>query len=333
MNDMKEWGTFKDSLRAPVHRWFTYPAGFSFKAVEASIASHGIRAGQTIYDPFMGSATTNLVAKSNAINSYGVEAHPFVYRIAVAKMNWDVKRKDVESALQKITSEAFSGRTHRNGQLSTYPELIHKCYPESTLYDLHNLREAILTVKTTAKTRELLRVALVAVLRTVSSAATGWPYIAPKKLKTTSSSKDPIQEYSRAVMSMISDLEVIASNARPGYQECSHTLINGDSRSTAGKISDREIDHIFTSPPYLNNFDYADRTRLEMYFFGDARTWGDISSSVRTKLITSATTQINRSDKRYLLDAELAAVAPKPHAELVEIIDQAPKAGKRVTTC
>ena len=27
--DASEWGTFKDSLRAPVHRWFTYPAGFA----------------------------------------------------------------------------------------------------------------------------------------------------------------------------------------------------------------------------------------------------------------------------------------------------------------
>ena len=32
-----EWGTFKDSLRAPVHNWFTYPAGFSYKAVERSL--------------------------------------------------------------------------------------------------------------------------------------------------------------------------------------------------------------------------------------------------------------------------------------------------------
>ncbi len=27
----EELGTFKDSLRAPIHRWFTYPAGFSYK--------------------------------------------------------------------------------------------------------------------------------------------------------------------------------------------------------------------------------------------------------------------------------------------------------------
>ena len=88
-----EWGTFKDSLRAPVHRWFTYPAGFSFKAVEHSIERFGVAPGQTIYDPFMGSGTTNVTAKTLGLNSIGVEAHPFVFRIARAKLNWDIELK------------------------------------------------------------------------------------------------------------------------------------------------------------------------------------------------------------------------------------------------
>ena len=32
-----EYGSFKDSLRAPIHRWFTYPAGYSYKFVESEI--------------------------------------------------------------------------------------------------------------------------------------------------------------------------------------------------------------------------------------------------------------------------------------------------------
>lgn len=30
-------GTFQDSLRAPIHRWFKYPAGYSYKLVEMPI--------------------------------------------------------------------------------------------------------------------------------------------------------------------------------------------------------------------------------------------------------------------------------------------------------
>ncbi len=80
--DIKEWGTFKDSLRAPVFNWFTYPAGFSYKAVRYSISEENLEPGSIIYDPFMGSGTTNLAAKTMGFNSVGVEAHPFVYPIA-----------------------------------------------------------------------------------------------------------------------------------------------------------------------------------------------------------------------------------------------------------
>src|SRR5579885_730646 len=55
-------GTFQDSLRAPVHRWFTYPAGFSFKAVEEALRLYRIVPGMTVYDPFTGTGTTNIVA-------------------------------------------------------------------------------------------------------------------------------------------------------------------------------------------------------------------------------------------------------------------------------
>jgi DNA modification methylase len=102
----KEWGTFKDSLRAPIHNWFTYPAGFSYKAVEASLAAHNITEGQVVYDPFMGSGTTNLAAKKLGISSYGVEAHPFVFRIARTKLNWELNQDgkivSVDESLQKI---------------------------------------------------------------------------------------------------------------------------------------------------------------------------------------------------------------------------------------
>jgi DNA modification methylase len=85
--EISEWGTFRDSLKVPVHSWFTYPAGFSYKAVEHSINQQNLQQGiSKIYDPFMGSGTTNLVAKSLGFNSAGVEAHPFVFDITQTKI-------------------------------------------------------------------------------------------------------------------------------------------------------------------------------------------------------------------------------------------------------
>jgi hypothetical protein len=47
-------GTFQDNLRAPIHRWFKYPAGFSYKLVEALIENYKLNAASWLLDPFVG---------------------------------------------------------------------------------------------------------------------------------------------------------------------------------------------------------------------------------------------------------------------------------------
>jgi DNA modification methylase len=319
-----EWGTFKDSLRAPVHRWFTYPAGFSYKAVEHSIERFNIVRGNTIYDPFMGSGTTNLVAKTLGINSIGTEAHPFVYRIARAKLNWDIDEKAVrefskiaETQLEK-KSKALQGKKLR----SEFPELILKCYGEKTIYDLWALRELANEYLSEDSAKEFFFVVITALLRSVSVAATGWPYIAPNKKKLTSIDKDVLTEFLRLTHQMFGDIQAIKVWASGRHQSTTHHLINGDSRNMQEFIEDLSVDHVFTSPPYLNNFDYADRTRLELYFWGEAKSWGEISEKIRTQLMTSATTQINRSDTRYEILSDFRKDCPGVTSFIEESVDK-----------
>ena len=66
-----EYGSFRDSLRAPIHRWFAYPAGYSYKFVDAKMRQYGLNGGSTIADPFLGTGTTSVVAKMNGVNSVG----------------------------------------------------------------------------------------------------------------------------------------------------------------------------------------------------------------------------------------------------------------------
>lgn len=314
--EVQDWGTFKDSLRAPIHNWFTYPAGFSYKAVESSLRRYEITPGQVIYDPFMGSGTTNLVAKKLGINSYGVEAHPFVFRIAKTKMNWDINRDELAHALRQIEAQvkdfrqSFNGTDSRSFLGNEFPELVLKCYEDNTLLDLLFIRNAILQGDFSGGLKDLLFVGLTSILRQVSTAATGWPYIAPNKQKTTSINKNAVYEFSRQMRKMASDIEATVEEANPNFSDSYHHIYNADSRYTQKLIPSACIDHVFTSPPYLNNFDYADRTRLELYFWGEAKNWGDISETIRTKLITSATTQISRDDPRYHLSTDLQAACP-----------------------
>jgi DNA modification methylase len=259
----------------------------------------------------MGSGTTNLVAKGLGFNSAGVEAHPFVYDITRSKMYWGLAFDEVEAfiaEIPKVIGVLPSEEAMSKSNEEVFPELIIKCFLPDALYAMRLIRDQIKTnTKYAAETRRFLSTALICTLRDISIAATGWPYIAPNKIKITSMSKNAVVTYVKRVEKMANDLKIIASQA--STIKTDHNLILGSSTKT--DIQSESVDHIFTSPPYLNNFDYADRTRLEMYFMGEADTWGDISSKIRTKLMTSATTQISRNDAKYILNPEIGKTSPE----------------------
>lgn len=203
-----------------------------------------------------------------------------------------------------------------------------------TLYELYLIRECIKLLKIHDSEKLLLNVALICVLRKISIAATGWPYIAPNKIKVTSFSKKGFETYADFVHMMCADLQT----KELFINDSSHHIYLGDSRCTEGLIESESINHIFTSPPYLNNFDYADRTRLEMYFMGNAKNWSDICQIVRTKLITSATTQINRADEKYRFTEDFIKDNQNEYNFLSSVVQKLSelrltKGGKKVTIC
>jgi DNA modification methylase len=64
-------------------------------------------------------------------------------------------------------------------------------------------------------------------------------------------------------------------------------------------IPDDSIDLVITSPPYPNNYDYADATRLEMTFWGEINGWGDLQETVR-KFIVRSCSQHTAAEKLRL---------------------------------
>jgi hypothetical protein len=71
---------------------------------------------------------------------------------------------------------------------------------------------------------------------------------------------------------------------------------------------------VITSPPYANNYDYADATRLEMSFFGQVRSWGDLQNAVRRYLIRSCTqhvAKLNKEIESILSEPVLEPIRPE----------------------
>jgi hypothetical protein len=98
---------------------------------------------------------------------------------------------------------------------------------------------------------------------------------------------DPITAFEAKVWLMAGDMSQRRSlgikNEAVLYQE--------DARRSPS-IPDAWAECVITSPPYANNFDYADATRLEMSFFGEVDGWADLQDSVRVHLIRSCTQHV-----------------------------------------
>lgn len=250
------------------------------------------------------------------IDSVGAEAHPFVYEIAKAKMEWEVDKKAIRAFIDHLNINFESRYNDLNGDVDFslydhFPELVLKCYKKETLGKLLTLKNIYDDYEFHQRESMFIFVVLTALLRKISSAATGWPYIAPKKEKITSEDKDALLEFNALVISMLDDLTHIKRQSAEEYLKSKHRLIFGSSTDVSTYLSNESINHVFTSPPYLNNFDYSDRTRLELYFWGFAKNWKDITDKVRSRLMTSATTQISRNDPKYLLDEEIKTNSPE----------------------
>jgi DNA modification methylase len=318
---LAEMGTFKDSMRAPVHNWFRYPAGYSYKFVDVIFDEFQIKPNNRVYDPFSGTGTTLICAKQKNIHGYGVEAHSFVKWVADVKLFWEYDYNQLRRILQELIKSAeqwVHECTLQTNVEGVFPELVYKCYHPDDLKVLFLLRSFIVEVVDEA-IRNLCKLALTDTLRSAAAAGTGWPYIAPKKNDGTKPAKGAFKLFTARVWQMYSDL-VAVSNLRSSAQI---NNILGDSRQRQD-IEDNHIDLALTSPPYLNNYDYADRTRLEVYFWGIAKNWKEITTGFRDQLIVAATTQVVRSQYEIdkILSEELHQSAPAVSHELQKRILQ-----------
>lgn len=95
--------------------------------------------------------------------------------------------------------------------------------------------------------------------------------------------------------------------------------IVGDARAISKSVQ-HQVDAVITSPPYANNYDYADALRFEMTFWGDVSGWGDIHDAVRKYLIVSSSQHASR--ERLEINALLESDAVQPIRHELGIVMQ-----------
>lgn len=289
--DTEQSGTFSPNMKLPVHRWFRYSAGFSADWAGSVISQH---ASKVVLDPFVGSGTVCLEADKRGLKSYGIESHPFVYKLASGKLSWAADIEEFKAAISEIEKQVASLVFPLPEKI---PLLLEKCYEKTVLEELFKLKEVCIQLapQFSDNIRSLLFLAVNAILRPTSHVGTAqWQYVLPNKRKERVVT--PVLAFKSQALMMESDMLHMQKIQRQTFA----TLLQSDARTLQG-VPDNSVDLVLTSPPYANNYDYADATRLEMTFWGEVDSWGDLHDAVRRHLICSSS-QHSSKDQLKLED-------------------------------
>jgi DNA modification methylase len=296
-----EIGSAKDNSSSPIHDWYKFAAGFSHRFVEEIVKQEHIEAGAAckIFDPFAGCGTTLVSCQKIGLAAVGNEAQRFMYDIIRSKLDWRIEATGISRYLQGIQRYVHRNSRKFDPEAEAHPLL-------STLYDEDNLAELCLIrnyVRDLASTKYRLffNTALSQVLHKVCVHPIAIPYISRRT--TLSRSTRAWESFADACSKMLADTQALRDNRRTSR------IYLHDSRKKNGSINDEECLICITSPPYLNNLDYGEVSKVHTYFFGYTRNWGEITNTVRKKLVTSSTThyRISRLDLDAFRDTDFYA--------------------------
>lgn len=281
--------TFVDNMKLPIHSWFRYTAGFSAQWVDSVFDK--FPEANNILDPFVGSGTVLIEGLLNNKNTFGVEAHILVHKIAEAKLLWNCDVELFKTESLKLLKKASSINLTKKES----PKLLQKCYPDGTLNDLFRLKKVWEDIEISDESRKLTWFIITSILRVSSPVGTAqWQYILPNKSK--SKILEPFIAFENKLNAMVSDMGKIQQK---NLQLGSANLFKGDSR-TLLDIEDDSIDLVITSPPYANNYDYADATRLELTFWEELDNWGQLQNLIKPDIIRACTQHV--AHIRYEVD-------------------------------
>lgn len=311
--------TSLDNKKMPVHRWFCFSPGFSHALVETAFNYFGLVGNDSlVFDPFIGSGTTGVVGKHLDVNVIGNESHPFLYKIAKAKTNLKVNHR----LLKEITDCTLDIARNRwkNANLSDEPALLRKCYSTDNLKKLVTLRELCHSEKMDGKHRSFLFLIISALLSRCANVGISIPYVSWSSKRIP---QDPFVLFKKTAEIVEEDL----NNTLQWKNNSTVKIYRHDSRVLSKKIKRDSIDVVFTSPPYLNNFDYGEALKVYTYFWKIAKNWNDITKRIRKKSITCSTTHYKNGkftcgDPKQMLGDGLLHNAPKSSKKIMEKVKQ-----------
>lgn len=278
-------GSAKDNMSSPVHNWYKFTAGFSYKFVDIILGEY---VGQKIvvYEPFAGCGTTLVECQKLGFRSIGNESQELMCNVILAKLNWTITKQQFTRTLNKIRKYVEENKGTAETAAKFHPLLI-TLFDEQSLCELYCIRDGIRRLRN-KDVQQFFNLALSQTLHKAAIHPIAVPYISRSKL--LSDSGKAWEKFQTIAEQMLGDIQNM-----PHHEQLA-TVYNWDSRAKNDAVADACCGLCITSPPYLNNLDYGEVSKVHSHFFEMTNDWNDITEKVRRKLVTGATTHYRDSD-------------------------------------
>lgn len=291
-----------------VQRWANFIAGYSIEFVDECLKNSNPKT-DIVLDPFSGCGTTILAARNRHLKAFAFERHDLFHCLSKIKsQNFSIDELNIVK--NTITSSRKSIEWSQDSI-----KFLSKMYTEPELRELAKFSMGISLLP--ERLTSLGVAFFLAVCEKTCGAQTDGIYKAPTTLKNKTPIPVAIESAYRFFLDDISSewYQNIISKAP-------NATIYHHSSEDMSAIEDSTIKYFITSPPYLNNFDYCEMTRMQLYLLGWTSSWKDISTKIRNKLITNTTTALKGKKELTYQNAQRDSLPKKLNTELNFIVQQ-----------
>lgn len=272
--------TASTNRQYPVQRWFHLKEAYSLDLLETLLIEWNIPVSsiRRILDPFCGTGTSLLAAQKLAKKSgqtnmlaVGLERNPFLHFVSRTKLQWHSFDQSIfEAQSTHLLNGVSKPIPNKLPELSTFHR--EDIFSEQKLKEILGFREAISSVESIEQ--ELLLLGYASVLEDLSGARKDGRMVRVVKNKQSPQTAKALQ---LAWSSIADDIK----KAPQYFSPIETKVLLGDGRTLSADTNDErlgEFDLIIYSPPYLNNIDYTEVYKIELWLCGFVETKDDFRS-------------------------------------------------------
>ncbi len=295
----------------PIHNWYNFVLGYSPRFPDYIMEREKVTTNSVVADPFMGSGTTNICAKSRGVESLGLDANDFFHFAAETKLNWSIDiqsaksvaaaiLKQYETALKKYNWPAVDQKNQLSliaGKGADYQEAAVKlrpsALPERYISDAPLVRLMLLKkiIKSFHYPNESIKRLFVMAFTTITLPASNVYYGPGFGVRKPKLDVDVYKLFKAKLKRMIDDLSVQSS----GKVEVDSKTYLGDARLMSECFGTDTVDLMITSPPYPGDHEYTKHSKIELICMDFATDIQEFRV-IKKRMLRGSTTNIYKED-------------------------------------